>query len=50
LGLPGAPAGAVRDADHIYVLDRGRDRGRILEHGSHDQLMATGRVQVPALA
>jgi ATP-binding cassette, subfamily B, bacterial len=26
----------VRDADHIYVLDR----GRIIEHGNHDQLMA----------
>jgi ATP-binding cassette subfamily B protein len=26
----------VRDADHIYVLDR----GRIIEHGSHDQLIA----------
>jgi ATP-binding cassette subfamily B protein len=25
----------VRDADHIYVLDR----GRIIEHGNHDQLM-----------
>jgi len=26
----------VRDADHIYVLDR----GRIIEHGNHDQLIA----------
>lgn len=26
----------VRDADHIYVLDR----GRIIEHGRHDQLIA----------
>ena len=25
----------VRDADHIYVLDH----GRIIEHGTHDQLM-----------
>jgi ATP-binding cassette subfamily B protein len=28
----------VRHADRIYVLDR----GRLLEHGSHDQLMAAG--------
>jgi hypothetical protein len=28
----------VRDADHIYVLDT----GQIIEHGSHDQLIATG--------
>jgi ABC-type sugar transport system ATPase subunit len=26
----------VREADHIYVLDR----GRIIEHGSHDELIA----------
>jgi ATP-binding cassette, subfamily B, bacterial len=26
----------VRDADHIYVLDR----GHVIEHGSHDQLIA----------
>ena len=26
----------VRDADHIYVLER----GRVIEHGSHDQLIA----------
>ncbi len=30
----------VRDADHIYVLDQ----GRIIEHGSHDQLMAAAGV------
>ena len=30
----------VRDADHIYVLDT----GQIIEHGSHDQLIATGGV------
>lgn len=28
----------VRDADRIYVLDN----GKVLEHGSHDQLMAAG--------
>jgi ATP-binding cassette subfamily B protein len=30
----------VRDADHIYVLDN----GRIIEHGSHDRLIATAGV------
>ena len=30
----------VRDADHIYVLDR----GRVIEHGSHDKLMAAAGV------
>ena len=30
----------VRDADHIYVLDR----GRIIEHGSHDQLVSAAGV------
>jgi ATP-binding cassette subfamily B protein len=30
----------VRDADHIYVLDA----GRVIEHGSHDQLIATAGV------
>jgi ATP-binding cassette subfamily B protein len=30
----------VRDADHIYVVDR----GRIIEHGHHDRLMRTGGV------
>jgi ATP-binding cassette subfamily B protein len=30
----------VREADDIYVLDR----GRIIEHGSHDQLIARGGV------
>jgi ATP-binding cassette, subfamily B, bacterial len=30
----------VRDADHIYVLDR----GRIIEHGSHDQLITAAGV------
>jgi ABC-type multidrug transport system fused ATPase/permease subunit len=30
----------VRDADHIYVLDQ----GRIIEHGSHDQLIAAAGV------
>ena len=30
----------VRDADHIYVLDH----GRIIEHGSHDQLIAADGV------
>ena len=30
----------VRDADHIYVPDR----GRIIEHGSHDQLMKAAGV------
>ena len=29
---------SVRMADHIYVLDR----GRIVEHGSHLELMAAG--------
>jgi ATP-binding cassette, subfamily B, multidrug efflux pump len=28
----------VRDADHIFVLDR----GRIVERGNHDSLVATG--------
>jgi ABC-type multidrug transport system fused ATPase/permease subunit len=28
----------VLDADHIYVLDR----GRVVEHGDHDALMARG--------
>jgi ATP-binding cassette, subfamily B, bacterial len=30
----------VRDADHIYVLDR----GRIIEHGNHHELMAAAGV------
>ena len=30
----------VRDADHIYVLDR----GRVIEHGNHAQLMTAGGV------
>ena len=30
----------VRDADHVYVLDQ----GRIVEHGSHDQLLTAAGV------
>jgi ATP-binding cassette subfamily B protein len=30
----------VRGADHIYVLDR----GRIIEHGNHEQLMSAAGV------
>ena len=30
--------GAIRDADHIYVMDQ----GRIVEHGSHDELVGNG--------
>jgi ATP-binding cassette, subfamily B, bacterial len=36
----------VRDADHIYVLDQ----GRIIEHGAHDQLIASHGVYAELFA